>query len=204
MSKKTIGNHSTMKKSNIPYKLGVPKINKKHLAGKKRVNKVLLNNNFYAPTKTKSRELDLEKLKKVYNIGQEKPIPSSFTPDQLLEALYWMYDVMDRALITMCLVGTTADCVIKNIDLGGEGITVAIRKLERDSGSWAIATTFAPPLEDLGDKVKYRHINGVPVTVYVLKDSVTLQQPNVVLYRAEGFKIPSPYDQFLKEFPFLA
>ena len=154
-------------------------------------------------SKIKSRELDLEKLKKVYNIGQEKPIPSSFTPEQLLEALYWMFDTMDRALITMCLVGTTADCVMKNIDLGGEGIQIAIRKLERDSGSWNIATTFAPPVQDMGDIVKFEHINGVPVTLYILKDSVTLLQPNVVLYRAEGFKIPSPYDQFLKEFPFL-
>ena len=150
-----------------------------------------------------NRELDLEKLKKVYNIGQEKPIPSQFTPEQLLEALYWIFDVMDRALITMCLVSTTADAVMKNIDLGGDGIKVAIRKLERDSGSWSIATTFAPPVQDMGDIVKFQHTNGVPVTVYVLKDSVTLQQPNVILYRAEGFKVPSPYDQFLKEYPFI-
>lgn len=150
----------------------------------------------------KSRELDLEKLKKVYNLTDEKPIPSKFTSEKLLAALYYAYDFMDRALINFCLVGTTADRVLKHMELDGDGIYIAVRRLEWEAGGRRIADAFALPLKDDGTIVHY-DFEGVPITLYVLEDSQTIQQPDVQMYHAEGFRIPSPYDQFLKDYPFI-
>lgn len=126
----------------------------------------------------------------------------TFSHEQMLEALYFVHDFMDRAMLTFCVVGSTADSIIKNKILDGSSIKVAVRKPEWDSGARVIADAFAMPIEDLGDIVTYEW-NGVPITLYILKDSETLQRPDTILYESEYFKFPNPFKTFKEEFPWL-
>lgn len=120
----------------------------------------------------------------------------------LLKALYWVFDFMDRAMISVYLIGDTAQAVKAHKDLYGDKIQVAIRRLEWESGARRIADAFATPKEDRGTEVEY-DFNGVPVILYVLEDSSTLTNFDTTIYNAEYFKLPNPYAQFEKEFPWL-
>ena len=129
-----------------------------------------------------------------------------FTSDQLMEALYYCWDFMERALINFYLVGNTAEaCLTKHL-LAGDKIMIAVRKNEWESGARRIADAFALPsgveLTPHGEVYNYG-LNGVPIYLHVLEDSVTMQQADTVMYQREFFKIPSPYPQFLKEYPWL-
>ncbi|MFH1561883.1 MAG: hypothetical protein ABIF11_00480 [Nitrospirota bacterium] len=127
---------------------------------------------------------------------------SGLPHDQLLQALYFVFDFMDRALINFYLVGDTAASVRAKKDLFGDRIMVAVRKNEWDSGARRIADAFAPPLEDEGGIVRYEY-KGVPIILYVLHDSTSLTSADTTIYANEYFKLPNPYDEFIKEFEWL-
>lgn len=136
------------------------------------------------------------------SLGQGEGASVSVTHDQLLSALYWVFDFMHRALINFYLVGSTAEDVRKNKALSGDRVQVAVRKNEWESGSRRIADAFAPPLKDYGRSLEYEY-NGVKVIVHVLGDSTTLSGFDTAIYENEYFKFPNPYEQFTKEFPWL-
>jgi len=125
-----------------------------------------------------------------------------FEHDQLLQALYWIFDAMERALINFYLVGTTAESVRQKKDLFGGKIMIAVRKNEWESGARNIIDAFAPPIVDNGTTVEYEY-NGVPVILYVLEDSETLSSFDTTIYAQEYFKLPNPYDEFVKKFEWL-
>lgn len=124
------------------------------------------------------------------------------THDQLLKALYWMFDVMDRALINFYVVGETGECIRNKKDLTGTRVMVAVRKNDWESGARRIADAFAPNFVDNGETVDYEY-EGVPVRLFVLPDSTTLTNHDTVIYNSEYFKLPNPYEQFKKEFIWL-
>lgn len=136
------------------------------------------------------------------SLGQGEGASVSVTHDQLLSALYWVFDFMDRARINFYLVGSTAQDVRANKMLSGDRVQVAVRKNEWESGARRIADAFAEPLNDWGQSVEYVY-NGVPVVVHVLKDSTTLSGFDTAIYEQEYFKFPNPYEQFAREFPWL-
>src|SRR3990167_7713535 len=109
---------------------------------------------------------------------------------------------MERALINFYLVGDTAASVRAKKDLFGNKIQVAVRKNEWESGARRIVDIFAPPIKDNRNTVEYEY-NGVPVILYVLEDSETLSSFDTTIYAQEYFKLPNPYDEFVKEFSWL-
>ena len=125
-----------------------------------------------------------------------------FTHDQLLQALYWVFDFMDRAMINFYLVGSTAESVKNQKDLFGDKINIAIRKNEWISGARNIADAFATPLKETETKVEYEY-QGVPVIMYVLEDNEMLTSSDSILYASEVFRLPNPYEKFKKEFEWL-
>lgn len=131
-----------------------------------------------------------------------EPSQSGYSHDQLLKALYWVFDFMDRALINFYLVGDTAKAVKAKQDLFGNRIQVAVRRLEWESGARRIADAFAMPIADKGTTVEYAY-EGIPVILYVLEDSITLSGFDTAIYMQEYFKLPNPYEQFEKEFSWL-
>lgn len=120
--------------------------------------------------------------------------------NQLLSALYYIWDVMERSNITMIAVGATGESIRNTAPLQGDKIEVAVRKNEWDSGASRIAETFAPADTSEENKLKYE-FNGVPIVVHILNDSETLQQADTKIYHSEYFRLPNPIGKFLEEFP---
>jgi hypothetical protein len=134
-------------------------------------------------------------------VAEETTLPT-ISHDQLLKALYWVHDFMDRANINFYVVGKTGDAVKGRKDLTGDTVQVAVRELEWISGARNIADAFATPIVDRGTVVEYEY-EGVPITLYVLEDSETLRNFDTQIYLNEYFKLPNTFDKFKEEFPWL-
>ena len=132
----------------------------------------------------------------------EEALKVGLPHDQLLTALYWVWDFMERASINFYVVGATGEAVRAKKDLFGDRVMVAVRKNEWESGARRIADAFAPPTDDSGSLVTYEY-NGVPVELYVLEDSPTLSSFDTTIYGSEYFKLPNSKEQFEKEFSWL-
>lgn len=122
--------------------------------------------------------------------------------EQLLKALYWVYDFMDRALINFFLVGKTAEAVLAKKDLFGDKITVGVRKLEWESGARRIVDSFVTPIKEEKYTVEYEY-ERIPVILYVLEDDATIQSTDQQMYKSEFFKLPNPYEEFRKVYPWV-
>jgi hypothetical protein len=155
---------------------------------RKRLRKVTTSSN------TKPYEPVLKTEIKAEFIEESKP---QLTHDQLLKALYWVFDLFDRALINFFLVGKTAECVVFKKQLEGDCIEVGVRHNEWKSGSLRIIEAFA-----LADKVDKKYAlytyNNIPIIVHILEDHPTITSPDMVLYQSEYFRIPNPYKEFLE------
>lgn len=125
-----------------------------------------------------------------------------FTHDQLLAALYWVFDVFDRANMTFFLTHSTAEAALKKRSLEGNKIEVGVRKLEWDSGARSLVDTYTQyesiTTEDLGDEVRYIAPNGVSVVLKVYEDDPCISSPDTMVYENEHFKLPNPYSRFLE------
>ena len=124
----------------------------------------------------------------------------SLPHDQLLKALYWIWDCMERSSVTLLLVGSTAESVKNHRDLIGDKITVAVRKNEWDSGAKNIVDAFATPIVDNGTTLDYE-FEGTPIKLFILEDNAMLTSADTILYKSEYFKMPNPLEQFVREFP---
>ena len=97
-----------------------------------------------------------------------------FTPDQLLNALFWVYDGFDRALINCFFVYSTAESILQNKDLEGDGVHIGVRKMEwgeveSRAGSRPIFEAFAgEPISKDNKLWKYDYL-GVPVFIHVFE-----------------------------------
>lgn len=108
---------------------------------------------------------------------------------------------MDRALINFFVIGDTAKAVINNVDMYGDKVTVGVRRLEWESGARNIADSFATPVSDEGNVVRYTAPNGVPIILYVLEDDPCINTPNQKIYHSEFIKFPNPYTRFMELYP---
>jgi hypothetical protein len=130
------------------------------------------------------------------NIGGAQAAPQ-FTHDQLIAALYYIWDAFDRANMRWFLVGDTAQLVTKNKDLVGDGIDVGIRLMEWRSGSKNIFDSFIgdPDMEE-EDLVTYIH-NKVPIRLHIYEpDDECIIATNPLMYRNENFSVPNPPERF--------
>jgi hypothetical protein len=125
-----------------------------------------------------------------------------FSHDQLLKALYYVFDFMDRAMINFYLVGSTGQSIKDHKDLFGSCILAAVRKNEWESGAKRIADAFATPLRETNELVEYIY-EGVPIKLYVLPDSELLRSADTTIYASEYFKLPNPFEEFEKQFSWL-
>jgi hypothetical protein len=122
-----------------------------------------------------------------------------FSHDQLLQALYWVHDLFDRANMPFFLVYNTAESVLQKKQLEGDSVQVGVRLLEWNSGAKTIIDTFAQPDMKESEEATYIY-NGVPVVVHVYTDDRCITSPDTVIYNAEYFKLPNPYRRFMEVF----
>lgn len=127
-----------------------------------------------------------------------------FTHEQLLEALYWIFDVFENASIGFVLAYSTAESVLQGKQLEGNKIELGVRKAEWDSGSKALFDTYMQDelIEPIIDGNKYTYIthNGVPIVIYILDEDESIMSPDTRRYENEYFKMPNPYSRFMDRF----
>lgn len=123
-----------------------------------------------------------------------KPL-QEFSSQQLLDALYWIWDAFERSNVPFFLVFQTAEDAIKQHDLTGDRVEIGVRRMEWVSGGKRIIDAFVMPLSEGKDEAIYEY-RGVPVIVHVYDDSDCVVQTDMVRYRYEEFKIPNPYSKF--------
>lgn len=131
--------------------------------------------------------------------------------DKLVSALYWIYDAFDRANMGYFFVYSTAESILQQKDLEGDGIHVGVRFNEWTSGSKPIFDAFAgePVVKSnikaetlkniMNDIYIYDH-EGIPVFLYVFNDHPCIIDTNQIQYRNEFVRLPNPYSQFMDTF----
>ncbi len=134
-------------------------------------------------------------------IDHIKPLPkASFTHDQLLEALYWMHQIFERANMTLVLIKETGKAAQVDRELSGDGIYLAARALEWESSSRGVIDAMAPYAEETDELVTYKANNGVPVYIRICQDDYCISSPDQKLYMHEYVKLPNPFDRFEEVF----
>lgn len=133
--------------------------------------------------------------------NQQQPIvevpKQTFTHDQLLQALYWVHDLMDRALVPFFLVKDTAQSMIENSQLKGDALHVGVRHNAWHTGNLRIVEAFALAEEKTKEYFKYDY-NGVPIYIHIYKDHPCITSLNTRMYEREFFSLPNPYSEFLE------
>jgi hypothetical protein len=110
-----------------------------------------------------------------------------------------MYDAMDRGLVNFVLAGKTALSAKLNEKLEGDGITLAVRRLELESGERRILDSVIQPVSEDEDKLVYVY-KDIPIQVYILNDHSCITSPDQIMYEHEFFKIPNTIEDFEKEY----
>lgn len=132
--------------------------------------------------------------------NMDKPFTNIKTHDELLAALYWCYDVFERANMLFFCVYDTAKAIKANENLHGDHIDIGVRKLEWVSGGKPILDAYMDQqriktVDNDDNTVKYEY-GGVPVIVHIYEDDECLNNPDTVMYFMEDFKLPNPYERF--------
>lgn len=126
---------------------------------------------------------------------QEK-VQAKHTSEELLNALYWIWDAFDRANVQFFLVHQTAEDAMKNYDLTGDKVEVGIRRNEWVSGGRRLLDAFLDtPLTESDTTAEYVH-DGVTILLHNYDDIPSIMQLNPIIYRNESFTVPNPYSEF--------
>lgn len=139
-----------------------------------------------------------EKLKAIEE--KNKPLQDSkFSHEQLMKALYYMFDAFDRANIKFFLTGKTAKACYENKGLSSDKVEIGIRKLEYVSGAWRVLTEFAKPVKEEEEMIHFEH-EGVPIECRLFDEDVFFNQAQPILWQYEGFNLPNPYEEYVKRY----
>jgi hypothetical protein len=127
-------------------------------------------------------------------------IKNQFTHNQLIKALYWIWDAFERASIPFFLTGNTMNNVAENKLLDGYAIECGVRLLDWKSSARYIFDTFATPISEEGNIVIYKY-EGVPIILKIYKeDDPCIVSTDTKMYFAEAFKVPNPINRFKEVF----
>ncbi len=124
----------------------------------------------------------------------------NYSHEQLLIALYWIYDVFERANMNFFVIDDTARAIRRQGNLYGSQVTIGTRLLEWVSGSKTLIDTY---LQDESidtteepDKVTYIAPNGVPIVLHIFNGDETITSLDQIPYEHEYFQIPNPFERF--------
>lgn len=125
------------------------------------------------------------------------PTPSkTFTHDELIQALYHIFDAMDRAMVPFFLDGETAESVLTGYKLEGSGVYIGIRDVDLRSSGFSIVGLYADAVDTNKKTITYEY-QGVPIYMNIYKRHPTIESFDVRSYENEFWNLPNTYDQFL-------
>ncbi len=120
---------------------------------------------------------------------------------KLLAALYWCYDAFGRIPMLFFPCFETGKQVKEQKELSGDHLDIGVRDVEWKSGGKTVLDAFIDqnriPEKTTDNTVTYEY-EGVPVVVHIFKDDICLRQCDTVIYNVEDFKLPNPYERFVK------
>lgn len=120
-------------------------------------------------------------------------------------ALYFIEDVMERAMIPFVLLGDVARSVVDNLDQEvNQPIEIGIQKRHLTEYALSTLPMFLPPDTEYGKKQITFTWDNTPVIVKVIhRDFAVLENPDQVFYRITHFSIPNPFDRYWKQRNFI-
>lgn len=135
------------------------------------------------------------------HLNQTKTKPTKFSYPSTESALYYLEDVMDRAMIPFVLLGDVSRSVVKNLDTEvTQPIEIGIKKKHLTQYAMRTLPMFLPPDTVYGeDKITFTW-DQTPVTVKIIKrDWKVLENPDQVFYKITQFNIPNPFNEYWKQ-----
>lgn len=116
------------------------------------------------------------------------------------QALYFVEDIMQRAMIPFVLLGDIAKAVIDNQDvIVNDPVTIGITRRSYTEYAKSTLPMFLPPDTIFANKeIKFEH-NGTPVNIKIIdRNYQVLKNPDQVFYRITHFNVPNPFDKYWK------
>lgn len=131
----------------------------------------------------------VEPTKPVEVVVEQKP---QYTHEQLLKALYFAYDLFERAQIPFMLLGDTAKAAKDGYLLSGDGIYIGVKETDwHESNIRVIEACYMADIVERG-KVTYLH-EGVPIYCSIIKDYNGYSYDQR-MYQREFFNFPNPFE----------
>ena len=133
-------------------------------------------------------------------IGTQEAIDSQ----ELLDALYWMWDALERSSMGFFLIHQTYEDAKKGNPLTGDKVELGVRKNEWVSGGKRILDAFIKPTsETLTEAVYlYKKVNSknvpVKIIIHIYEDSPCITSLDMIHYMYERWSVPNPYSEFIK------
>lgn len=116
-------------------------------------------------------------------------------------ALYFIEDVMGRAMIPFVLLGDVARSVVDNLDVEvTTPIEIGIQKKHLTVYARKTLPMFLPPDTIYSDKAITFTWDNTPVTVKIIhRDFKVLKSPDKVFYKITDFCIPNPFEKYWRQ-----
>lgn len=122
----------------------------------------------------------------------------SYSHEQLLDALYYIDDVLQSGAIPYFVIKETAESVIRGGELSGDGIYVGIRHNDWMSSGMDIVSLVADATETKKNFIEYEY-KGVPILIEIFKKNhPCIESTDPLPYAMEYFYVPNPYQTFKK------
>ncbi len=133
---------------------------------------------------------------KVIKLEPEQAHPlEKLSHENLLKALYWAFDIFERAAMPFFLVYSTAESVFGKKELEGDSVHVGVRINEWTSGMRRVQDSYRV----IGDNTfEFTSLEGVPITLHVFEDDHCIRATDSQVYYNEIFQLPNPYSRFLE------
>ena len=118
---------------------------------------------------------------------------------ELQEALFNIYDTLQRGMVKFVLLGDIANCLYnKDEELKGNKIVIGVKRHDMTEYAKSTFRSFAPHLDEFegGYRTEYK---GIPVEIQVIdKNWKFLERPDVRFLYNEEFYIPNPFKNYWK------
>lgn len=120
---------------------------------------------------------------------------TTYTHDELLDALLYVHDIFERSIIPFVLLKNTARSVVEGTELSGP-IHIGIKNTDYISSSMQILDLLADA-EETTNKHFLLHHNNVPIYVHIIKKHYEeINNPDIRNYANETWYIPNNFESY--------
>lgn len=109
--------------------------------------------------------------------------------------LRWISDILTGCQIPHFLLGETSNQALADVELNVDKIEIGVLKKDFNETTIRLFNTFLPGLEQ-GDVIKLEK-DGIPIEIKIIQRHYKFfDNPDIVFYMADEYKIPNPYSKY--------